>query len=550
MTPENFVRGSLKKRLQGLMLARLFLIILFLGATIWIQFAETKSALQPAMYPFYAIIVFVCLLTILYSVILSILKHYKRFTYIQLFLDVFIISLTLFLTGGIESPFSFLFILSIISAGIMLGRKAGFIVSSLSSLSYGLLLDFQFYNLPPWNLSFAPQVYVVDASAVLFNVFISIVAFFTVAALSGYLSEKLLSTEHELNAARIDYKRLESLSRGIIDNVSSGILTVDGKNRITSFNRAAEKITGLRLEDVYYKDVAEILPVLKKNGRGLDISHRVLRDEVVFKRTDGDKVYLGFSLSPFKDEKSGGSGAVMIFQDLTPMKKMEEDFRRNDRLRALGELAAGMAHEVRNPLASISGSIQVLKEDLRELSDEDKNLMEIILRETTRLNSLITDFLVFARPALKKRTVSLSSIAEDTINLLFSRSELKGIEVKKEFEDVSVYADPEQLKQVLWNLFLNAVEAMGEEGILSVAISGSKDKNEDRAMIEISDTGKGLDDTVAQRIFDPFYTTKESGTGMGLAVVYRIIEGHKGAIVAENKDDGGTTFRIELPVSG
>ncbi len=526
------------------MFFRLFLTVVFLGATIWSQFRYAESPLQPFLYPFYGIIIFVCLLTIAYSFLLKVLKEYKAFAYLQLCLDVFIITLTIFFTGGIESPFSFLYILSIISGSILLNRRGGLVVASLSSLSYGTLIDLQYYALFPWTLRLAPEFRIEDSAGVFFNIFITIVAFFTVALLSGYLAERVSRVEGELDATRIDFQRLESLSRGIIENVSSGILTIDKNNRITSFNRAAERITGLSLKDVYNKDIREIFP-FQSYSDVLVSDSDMPRNEMVFKRRDDKEVYLGFSLSPLRDIEGEESGAILIFQDLTNLKKMEEEFRRSDRIRALGEMAAGMAHEIRNPLASISGSIEVLKQDLRSLNDDDRRLMDIVLRETGRLNSLITDFLVFAKPAPKKRRVNLHDVAEETINLLLSRRGIGGIKIVKELSDVVTLADPEQIKQVFWNLFLNAVEAMDGEGVLRVGIKGMNHGGE--VEITVSDTGRGIKESYGEKIFDPFFTTKDGGTGLGLAVVGRIVEGHDGRIEVESKEGEGTTFRIRLP---
>ena len=528
----------LKDRIKILIAFRLLLTLIFLGATVWIHYRELKSALQPALYPFYGIIVIVCLLTIAYSFLLKRVRRLDVFAYFQLFADVFIITMVVFLTGGVESPLLFLYILAIIGGSMLLGRSGGFAVSSISSLSYGLLVDLQFYGLFPWSLAMAPSVEMPNSTTTLYNLFVAITAFFTVALLSGYLAERVRMMETELDAAKVDYERLESLSRNIIENIGSGIMTIDRDGRITSFNRAAERITGLSFEEVYLKGIEEVFP----DFREMEGKRSLPRGEMVFRGKGGEELFLGFSISPLKE---GGEerGAVIIFQDMTQLKKMEEEARRNDRLRALGELAAGMAHEIRNPLASISGSIQVLKEDLKGLNEEDRHLMDIILTEAERLNNLIADFLVFARPAPKKKGVSLKALAEETLELLCSRRDLKDVKVVKEMEDVRVFVDPEQMRQVFWNLFLNAIEAMDGRGILRVGI---RRNGRGGAEITVSDTGRGIKREYGEKIFDPFFTTKDMGIGVGLSVVHRIIEGHNGSITFESKEGEGTTFRITL----
>ena len=278
-------------------------------------------------------------------------------------------------------------------------------------------------------------------------------------------------------------------------------------------------------------------------------------------------VSLVFPSSPLNDEKGEEIGHIVIFQDLTRLKEMEDELRRADRLKALGGLAAGMAHEIRNPLASISGSIQVLSDDL-ELSHDDKHLMDIILRETERLNALVTDFLVFAKPATKKEKIDLEEIIEETLKLVETKSDMQGVSTCRKFhERTTIYADPKQVKQVFLNFFLNSLEAMVNGGELSVGINNDTtdynqkqddvacgtmkevSSNEDAyAVVTISDTGIGIDEEDIDKIFDPFFTTREQGTGLGLAVVYRIIESHGGFVDVKSVKGKGTTFLIFLPI--
>jgi len=280
-------------------------------------------------------------------------------------------------------------------------------------------------------------------------------------------------------------------------------------------------------------------------------------------------LHLGFSISTLRDSKEMVRGKIVIFQDLTRIMEMEEQVRRSEKLAAIGQLAAGIAHEIRNPLASVSGSIQLLKRELK-LDLENKRLMDIVLRETDRLNALISEFLLFAQPSQKQcESVDVKYLIEDTLDLFVNNPEWrKKIELRKNIEaGIRLRANPEQIRQILWNLIVNAVQAMSEGGTLTVtskmvhedeagekytpeSYHGVKMGNLGASYVEISigDTGIGIRPENLDKIFDPFYTTKESGTGLGLAIVYRIIEDYHGNISVKSELGRGTVFTIRLTI--
>jgi two-component system sensor histidine kinase PilS (NtrC family) len=268
-----------------------------------------------------------------------------------------------------------------------------------------------------------------------------------------------------------------------------------------------------------------------------------------------------------KNGDGTASGHVVIFQDVTEVVKMESELRRSERLAAIGELSASIAHEVRNPLAAISGSVQILRRRTGESEDEGENgrLMEIVIRETDRLNRLITDFLQYARPGpLRPETVTIGEAVEDVV-MMFDSVRPTGVEVAVELEDgLQIDADPAQLRQLLWNLVLNASEAMPEGGTLRIRTAmlpretsqggaeirrnGELDaKPAGWAEIVVADRGAGIPAEVRERIFDPFYTTKSNGSGLGLAAVHRIVEDHGGIVRLESEVGEGTTVRLKLP---
>ncbi|MEK6539761.1 MAG: histidine kinase dimerization/phospho-acceptor domain-containing protein, partial [Deltaproteobacteria bacterium] len=446
-------------RLKWLMVFRVVLVVIFLGTSIWLQFKEVL-AFQPVLYPIYTIIVITCLLTILYANLFRWVKNTELFAYFQIFVDILLITATVYVTGGMESILSFLYFLSIISASIMLNRRGGFYAASASSIAYGLLVNLDFYKILPAGYKFIiPSGIGYDRGDILATVVLNIIGFFTVAFLTGYLAERTITVEKELEEKKIDFKKLEAINKYIVENINSGILTINSGERITSFNRAAEKVMGYKLDEVYNKPIDTIFPDLMKAKHYSIIpdetSASYFRIEKTFKRKDGKELFLGFAASPMKE-----GGYIIIFQDLTRIKEIEEQLRRVDRLRALGELAAGMAHEVRNPLTSISGSVQVLKKSLM-LDGESQHLMNTVIREAERLNALITDFLLFAKPATKMTKIDLRDIINETVNIFKNSPESGNIDIQLKAEDgLIVEGDSRQLKQVFWNLFINAGNAM------------------------------------------------------------------------------------------
>jgi two-component system sensor histidine kinase PilS (NtrC family) len=318
---------------------------------------------------------------------------------------------------------------------------------------------------------------------------------------------------------------------------------------ITSFNKAAEEITGYSLREVYYRPLDSVFPGILESST----TETGMRLEKMVKKKQGTEIFLGFAIS----EGQGGDAAkIVIFQDLTRLKAMEEQLRRVDKLRALGELSVGIAHEVRNPLASISGSIQVLKEDL-DLHGDDRRLMEIVVRETERLNTLITDFLLFAKPAQQRRErINLSEIINEKIELFSHSPQASGLDIKGDIKDqFFIQGDLRQIGQVFWNLFLNSAQSMQEGGRLTIAssVKNGANKGTDHGplvSIEVADTGCGIKDENLQMIFDPFYSTKEMGTGLGLAIAHRIVESHGGTVEVRSAPGKGTVFKIVLPLVG
>jgi len=560
--PAQDLPGSLFSKIQWLMFFRVVVVTLLLGATALVQIKESQFFYYASPFYLYLLIGVTYFLTLIYAIFLRRVENLRTFAYMQILGDVFFITLLIYFTGGIESIFSWVYLLSIFSASTILYRRGGLLVASASSISYGILLDLEFYNVILPLGSRLPHTVGIQSSYVFYLLAMNMVAFYLVALLSAYLSEQVRKKEEELNRRLIDYRQLEHLYKHIVHNVTSGLITVDGAGRVTSLNRMAENITGYKLEEVYQEEIGALFPGFYErsatNGLVTEEGSRDLRFsrwETKFQKKDGTTLTLGFSVSPLKDSSDQEIGSIFIFQDLTKLREMEENLKRADRLAAVGALAAGMAHEIRNPLASISGSIEILKEEMSNPVPNQK-LMDIILREVGHLNSLIADFLLFARPTSPgKERIYLNGIIKDILKVFSHSPDYHSrIQVVIKFHDeLYIYGDAQQIKQVFWNLFINAAQAMPEGGDLQVELRrcppilpfiGELTFGE----ISVSDTGIGIAEDEIDKIFDPFFTTKEKGTGLGLSILHSIVESYGGRVTVRSKLGQGTTFTIIFPL--
>jgi two-component system, NtrC family, sensor histidine kinase PilS len=348
--------------------------------------------------------------------------------------------------------------------------------------------------------------------------------------------------------------------------MSSGLLIIDLSGRVVSANRAAERIlllnSGLRqswlAQEIFtFINVAEIMHRVETLDQGLN------RAEGLYERHDGMKIMLGISYSALRDETGTVHGLILTFQDITAIRAMEAEIKRGEQLATVGRLSAAIAHEIRNPLASISGSIQLLRSEL-VLDASNQRLMEIVAREIERLNAIITDFLAYARPRpLQYAEVDIQKLIAGTLDLLCNGlPDGSAVTIRTEFApDVPTQTvDPQGLQQVIWNLCLNAVEAMQYQGTLTIRTAMQALLTQpypahpepptatQELIIDVVDTGPGMPPEVKERIFEPFFSTKDGGTGLGLATVDRIIYNHKGRVEIDSELGHGTTIRIHLPL--
>jgi two-component system sensor histidine kinase PilS (NtrC family) len=547
---------DLSSRLQRLMFLRVVFVTLLLGASVFIQIRQTRTYFGDIQTAHYALIVTIYFLSFVYVILLKRLKSLIRLAYAQLLVDTFLVTAIIYSTGGIESIFSFLYILTIIYGSIILYRSGGMIIASMSSILYALMVGLHYYGvISPEGIGPSQSTPYQEANLV-YTVLANVAAFYLVAFLSSYASEQARKSRVELKAKQEDIVKLEALNEWIVRSITSGLITLDDKEKIISFNPAAEEIFHISGESAIGKRAGEVLPSVMKQVQkrlsGTDRDPDGFIDSS-YQRPDGERLFLRCSVSPLHLPGGSHGGHILFLQDLTAMKQIEEEMRKVEGLAMVGELAAGIAHEIRNPMASISGSIQMLKETL-EADSMNSRLMDIILREVSRLNSLVNDFLLFARPKQAKiESFDLNQVILESLELIKNSGKwVDRIEVHSRFpQSLRVESDPQQVRQVLWNLFLNAIEAMPHGGSLYVRtevenspeVHGSGPKT---ARVTIRDTGRGFSDEALQHLFTPFFTTKDGGSGLGLATVKRIVEGLRGHVYGNNHAEGGAEITVLL----
>ncbi len=533
-------------RLQWLMFWRVIFVTVLLGSSILVQFKERES-LAPPLLVLYGLIAAVYLLTFAYIVIFKRLGPSFKFAYVQIGLDTMFVSLLIYATGSIDSVFPFLYLVVIVYASIFLYKRGSLIMAALCSVQYGVMIDLEYYGiLKPFYDTAGLGVQEHEGSYVLYKILMTIVACFLVAFLSSSLAQQTLRTERELKAKQKDLEQLEAVSASIIHSIDSGLLTLNSEGIITTFNRAAEVISGFSREEVLGRPLSSTFPDVVEHVTSSDASLKKgpYRYEMEFKRKDGSIGYLGFSMSLLKEPYGKSIGNLLIFQDLTAFKNMEDHVKRVEKLAAVGEMAAGIAHEMKNPLASMSGSIQLLKKGV-DITPVSNKLMDIVLRETDRLNALANDFLLFARPTSDKiEPVELSSAVADTLELFRKNGiwENKITVVQDLAPEVWTEMDSRHTHQIMWNLLLNAAEAIDETGTIQVSSMVAEDMVE----VTVKDDGCGMSNETISRIFDPFFTTKTHGTGLGLSVVYRLLESYNGRMDVESQQGQGSIFTIYL----
>jgi two-component system sensor histidine kinase PilS (NtrC family) len=451
--------------------------------------------------------------------------------------------------GGNFSPFVIFFIVTIVTASLTFRLIGSIVVASIAGLLYSLPILFDLSAIyegliEPTRLAGMGM----SSDEAFYTVFLHLCLFYLCAFISGYLAENLFLASRELRKIRLETDE-------ILEQMHSGLMTVDGNGKIVYFNRAAGEILGVSHHRARNKDVREFLHggltnFVEKIESVLANNRSELRVELTIKHPDKGILPIGLSLSVLGDEDSRPRGVIAVFQDLTEAKRIEDHLRASDRLAAIGRLAAGIAHEIRNPLASISGSVEILKDDL-EVEGDDLRLLDLILKESSRLNTILCDFLNYARVTrMSSGRCNLAAVIPEVVALASTHSQIdKSIRILHSIhkDNITVSGSEDQVKQILWNLLLNAAQAVDpRRGMILIS---TEDCPNDLVSLMVADNGPGIPENIRERIFEPFFSTKGDGTGLGLPIVARIVDCLEGRIEVQSSPDWKTKVIVYLPVS-
>ncbi|MFO7768701.1 MAG: ATP-binding protein [bacterium] len=484
--------------------------------------------------------------------------------YVQVFLDVLLMGLVVFYTGASSSTLMLIFLVPVVLASAFLYLRGSLFAASLSTIALALLiyLDARGF-LAEYGPSYVQEAVMLDlvtsqeGGELLARWLAASLSLFAAAFISGYMAENQVTIVKELSELSRRMERVRLDTSDVLANLESGLVTVDADRRIVFFNQAAREILdisglepqGRPYDRVFTGRLEHLGELIRRCFEGDDVT---LRNEVQVELPGGRKIPLGVSPTILEGEESI-RGVVLIFQDLTEAKRVEEKIRRQDRLAVIGELSAGIAHELRNPIASISGSVEVLSESADLEDEEDQRLLRLVQNESARVNEIVEDFLNYARIERAERVpVELGPLLDDVITLARNHPSFR--EKREIVVDVDgcppIMGDPGQMKQVFLNLVLNGLEAISGDGEVRVRCPGPGEEfslGEEMVEVWVQDDGPGVPVKNAGEIFEPFYTDKRGGTGLGLAVVQRIVESHDGRILYAPSRDGTTTFRVYLP---
>ena len=543
---------TLRRKLTWLIAGRAAAVTLLLGSAILIQ-ARAPGSLP--IDPFFFLIALTYALTVVYTLTAGMAERHPWLVDVQLGIDALTISAVVGLTGGISSYFSSLYTLPIIAASTISSWRGGLAVAILSLVMYGGLALAQYVGTPLLP-GYADPGALPPPKVALFTVGLNVFGFFAVAGLSGYLAEGLRRADAQLERASNELADLQAFSQHVIDSLTSGLLTTDTDGCVLTFNRAAEAITGIAARDAVGRTATDVLQLPAEAARALsraDARSPLSRVEVGYTRADGRRIELGLSTAPLLTPR-GETGVLFSFQDVTEARRLEREARVQQRLAAVGEMAAGIAHEIRNPLASMSGSIQILRHEL-PLSEEQSQLMDIVLRESERLNETIRSFLAYARPQRHAAVpMDVRQVVTDTATLLQNSSELSEahrIEVDVPDRDVAYQADEGQIRQIVWNLATNGLRAMPNGGRLRLSVRRTEPDASGVAgevVIAVQDEGVGIPPEELDGIFQPFRGAFIRGTGLGLSIVRRIVSDYGGEVQVTSERGAGTMVAVRLPL--
>jgi two-component system sensor histidine kinase PilS (NtrC family) len=517
----------------------------FLIITLLVMVVIAVRQLTPIQTPvntLFPIVVLWYTLAVVYLLLQRWLPQARWQAPLQLTLDLVIITGVVYATGSQDSDFISLYLIAILMGSILFSGRGAFLVAGWSFLLLASVVELSYYGIIPRTASSFPAPRTLESWLA-----INLLAFLAVAYLAGLLAHTIRKKGVELEEKQEELKDLQAFNQNIIESMRGGLLTTDLDGRILLLNRAGAEITALASNLLRGENIRKFFPSFWPVEMDENNNPRALRKEIEFRTPDGQTRFLGLSISLLRAGNEA-SGFVFNFQDLSELKRLEKEVVTKERMAALGRLAAAIAHEIRQPLTAMSGALKELAR-LAPLEDDDKKLVQIVSRESQRLNQIITDFLDYSREKIYKfADVEISALLEETLLLLDRNPSAKGkYNIVRNFsvQKARARVDRDAIKQVLWNLCNNALRAMPAGGVLTVGL----DAGSGHVRISIRDTGMGLDPDEAARLFEPFQSRFVGGTGLGLAIVYQILQAHGGHIRVEAQKGKGAQFIVDLPCS-
>jgi two-component system, NtrC family, sensor histidine kinase PilS len=547
----------LREAVRAVILGRIALITLV--AAMAVAFSDTGLSLT-RHYPFMFLVALSVGLAVAYHHAEKSGAEVNALLTTQFLVDVAVISYLLLFTGGTSSQFAPLYLLAPLMGGIFLTVRGGLLFAGAAAVAYGALYVAETGGMvPPMAYGLTERL---TEPALRLRLILYLPLLFVVGAIGGAIGRSLREGRRELDEARAQLNRALFDTETILENLSSGLATIDVGGSVRHWNRAASEILAVPAASVRGRHYLETF------GAGLEAFSARLREalergtegsryEVTVSTSDGRTVPLGISTSLLLGVAGERRGVIALFQDLSEVKALEDRIRRGETLAAIGELSAGIAHEIRNCLNPISGSVEVLQKELH-VEGENARLLDLVVRESERLDRFVSELLEYARERpLKKEKVEAAALASESIEIARRHpSAGRGKRVSLEGPNTPVYirVDFDQMKQVMTNLLINAFEAIETTGNVTVRIHEERRitgawgrAGGPRVVLEVADTGSGIGDKDVNQVFEPFFSTKQGGTGLGLAIANRIVERHGGNLEVESRVGLGTTMRLWLP---